>query len=89
MVLLMGDRVDPSADCVPFVPKGLPKEKEEHSKCPRCGADCLWQLQDRYRLGGVVFSERILVCNFSCWYGPVALFPWDGFEDKAKMLGAL
>ena len=84
----MSDRVDPFADSVPFVPKGLPKEKEEHSKCPRCGADCLWQLQDRYRLGGVVFSERILVCNFSCWYGPVALFPWRGFEDKAKLLGA-
>ena len=62
-------------------------EKEQKElRCPKCGGEVGWDLQDRYELDGVIFSERILRCAEigGCWIGPVALFPWDGFKDKAK-----
>ena len=49
------------------------------AKCPDCGADVGWDLQDTLAWHGAVFSERLEVCEAGCgWVGVCVLFPQTG-----------
>ncbi len=50
---------------------------EQSPRCPLCGAETEWPLDDRYQIGEHVFSERTQVCGSNCgWEGYTALFTW-------------
>ncbi len=50
---------------------------ERPSVCPECGAETAWDAQDRYKIGGHVFTERLQICLGYCgWHGITAMFPW-------------
>jgi len=61
----------------------------ENPTCPKCGSKTSWDLQDSYVAiedEGIVFSERMLVCDMHCgWHGCSAWFPWEGAIDRFEL----
>ena len=51
-------------------------------RCPGCKARAFWLAQDIWCFGTATFTKRFLKCEESCgWCGPVAFFPWSGWEQ--------
>lgn len=62
----------------------------EEPLCPECGSPTWWELQDTYKLGQRIFSERGQVCQLHCgWFGAVALFPWRGNKEMPIYIRAI
>jgi hypothetical protein len=62
----------------------------DEPRCPKCGSLTWWELQDTYKLGQRIFSERRQVCERHCgWFGCAALFPWRGNKDMTVYIRAI